>query len=486
MLESVGNLPEQCTLVTLDVTSLYTNIPNQEGCNAVLQCLNQERGDVQNPSNTYLVELLEKVLTRNNFDFNGKHYLQVGGTAMGTKVAPAYANTFMGWYEETHVYTYPKQLLLWKRFIDDIFMIWQYNDTELDVFIQFLNSRMNSIKFEAENSKEAVHFLDVTITLDVNGQISTTLYTKPTDSHNYINYGSCHQKSCRNGIPYGQFLRLRRICSTDEYFITESKIMAYHFHQANYPLKLIQESFERAFHQDRKQLLRPKPDIDIDSEVDNLYLITGFHPTFNEVNKIVTRNMDLLDRSSSTRPALHARLVRGFRRCKNLRDHLVRAKITPIPENQGNNPALISTSNKCGRPRCIYCDKLDRSGTISAADSDKTYITRTNISCRCTNLIYALHCQHCGKIYVGQTKRRLMDRLMEHFRNIRNRCPTHIIGRHYNSDTHSGLQDLRVYVLEFIRAHPDSKAAAAIRDTAERRWIYRLRSLAPLGLNLLD
>ena len=40
---------------------------------------------------------------------------------------------------------------------------------------------MNSIIFEAENSKEAVHFLDVTIALDVNGQISTTLYTKPAE-----------------------------------------------------------------------------------------------------------------------------------------------------------------------------------------------------------------------------------------------------------------------------------------------------------------
>ena len=261
--------------------------------------------------------------------------------------------------------------------------------------------------------------------------------------------------------------------------------MVYHFHQADYPLKLIQESFRRAYHQDMKQLLTPKPDTTKAGD-DNLYLITTFHPTFNVVNKIVTRNMDLLDRSSSTRPALKAILVRGFRRCKNLIDQLVRAKLTPIPDNQGNNPDLISTSNKCGRPRCIYCDKLDRPGTIAAAGTCKTFITRTNISCRCTNFIYALHCQHCGKIYVGQTKRRLMDLLMEHFRNIRTKCLSHIRGRHYNSGAHSGLDGMRVYILEFIHSHPDSKAAAAIRDKAERKWIYRMRSLAPLGLNLLD
>ena len=125
--------------------------------------------------------------------------------------------------------------------------------------------------------------------------------------------------------------------------------MAYHFHQADYPLKLIQESFERAYHQDRKQLLIPKPDTSKYLGDDNLYLVTTFHSTFNEVNKIVTSNMGLPDKSSSTCPALRARLVRGFRRCKNLRDHLVRAKLTLIPDNQGNNPDLISANNKCGK-----------------------------------------------------------------------------------------------------------------------------------------
>ena len=35
------------------------------------------------------------VLTMNNFEFNGEHYLQVGGSAMGTRLAPSYANLFM-------------------------------------------------------------------------------------------------------------------------------------------------------------------------------------------------------------------------------------------------------------------------------------------------------------------------------------------------------------------------------------------------------
>ena len=163
MLESIGDLPPNCLLVTLDVASLYTNIPNQEGCTAALESLNYSRGDNSKPSNTYLIKLLEKVLKCNNFDFNGDHYLQVGGTAMGTKVAPAYANTFMGWFEEKYVYNYHKQPLLWKRFIDDIFLIWQYEETDLDEFVTYLNDSMQSIKFEMDKAYTEAHFLDVTI-----------------------------------------------------------------------------------------------------------------------------------------------------------------------------------------------------------------------------------------------------------------------------------------------------------------------------------
>ena len=56
------------------------------------------------------------VLSMNNFTFNGDHYIQVGGTAMGTKVAPGFANCFMGDFEEQFVYPYRLQPLKYLRF----------------------------------------------------------------------------------------------------------------------------------------------------------------------------------------------------------------------------------------------------------------------------------------------------------------------------------------------------------------------------------
>ena len=75
------------------------------------------------PHNCYNIELLELVLSNNHFEINGKYDHQLSGTAMGTKLAPSYANISMMKFEEKYVYTYPLQPKLWKRFIDDIFMI---------------------------------------------------------------------------------------------------------------------------------------------------------------------------------------------------------------------------------------------------------------------------------------------------------------------------------------------------------------------------
>ena len=64
-------------------------------------------------------DLLKLVLTWNNFQFDDKHYLQIGGTAIGTKLAPSFANIFMGWFEDKFIYPHHKLPLLWKQYIDD-------------------------------------------------------------------------------------------------------------------------------------------------------------------------------------------------------------------------------------------------------------------------------------------------------------------------------------------------------------------------------
>ena len=79
----------------MDVTSLYTNIPQEEGITTV--CRAHQAFHNNNPPIPlhYLKEMLKLILQENSFQFIGNNYHQTYGTAMGTKMAVAIANIFM-------------------------------------------------------------------------------------------------------------------------------------------------------------------------------------------------------------------------------------------------------------------------------------------------------------------------------------------------------------------------------------------------------
>ena len=82
---------------------LHTDIPNPEGILAVAAKLRKD--GTKDPITPYMLQLLKIVLYSMNFTFNEEHYLQIGGTAMGTALAPNYANIFMDRFETNAIGT---------------------------------------------------------------------------------------------------------------------------------------------------------------------------------------------------------------------------------------------------------------------------------------------------------------------------------------------------------------------------------------------
>ena len=232
-----SGLPDHTLLVTMDVTSLYTNIPHDEGIEACREVWDSKT--IQHPSTESLLKLLEHVLKLNNFMFNGEHYIQISGTAMGTKMAPSYANIFMGRLERSLLLRAPFKPLSWLRFIDDIEMKWVENRDCLNDFITFANSFHNSIKFTVDISSSKNVFLDTTSTLE-DGEIKFSLHTKPTDSHLYLKPSSCHPPHTFRGIPKGLPNRIRRICSSNEIFEEQSRILKSHLCNRGYKAHTVQ------------------------------------------------------------------------------------------------------------------------------------------------------------------------------------------------------------------------------------------------------
>ena len=79
--------------VTIDVKSLYTNIPHTEGTVAITRMI--EETGLDTLQKMFICNLAHQVLTKNYFIFNRQIYIQKQGTAMGTRMAPKYAIIFM-------------------------------------------------------------------------------------------------------------------------------------------------------------------------------------------------------------------------------------------------------------------------------------------------------------------------------------------------------------------------------------------------------
>ena len=155
----------------MDVNSLHTTIPHSDGVEACRSFLTMSTTD-QTLINA-IPTLVDFILKHNLFVLDDKQYLQINDTAVGTKIAPTYANIYMYYIENTFLSTFNLQPTAYFTYIDDIFIIWPHGIDTLETFLEDANRPHPNISFTHEYSTTAVSFLDVIIKIN-NGIIATS------------------------------------------------------------------------------------------------------------------------------------------------------------------------------------------------------------------------------------------------------------------------------------------------------------------------
>ena len=255
---------------SMDGTSLYKNIPHDDGINCIKKILEQHVNST--PKNSSLITLLEFVLKSNNFIFNQDNYLQINGTVMGTRVAPTYANLSMDSLKQKYIYPHRNCPGIWFGFIDDIWGIFRGTEEELVSFVDY----SNSFKFMVEYSKKWIMFLDVTMYQEEN-RIKSTLLVKPTDSHSYLDFSSCHPQIIKSSMPYSQSLRIRRNCIEWTEFIKHSAQLLSFLSLRGYPPNLTIPALHHCNNITQCEALLPKVN-EKNSDDNSLFCITEFNP----------------------------------------------------------------------------------------------------------------------------------------------------------------------------------------------------------------
>ena len=415
-------LPKEVTTTTIlasfDVVNLYSNIPHSYGIEAIQYWL--EKYPQELPEQThknFIIKGIKFILENNYFVFNNEIYRQIKGTAMGTKVAPTYANLVMGYFEMT---LYKKigenfgQFQLnfmqnWKRYLDDCLILWSESEEDLEKFKDIINNIHCDIQFTSESSNKEIPFLDILIKKE-GTIIETDIYYKSTDSKQYLLFNSCHPKHVTTNVPYNLAKRICRITSKEETKEKRLEELSQFLTDRLYPSNLIKNGISRA-KQERQEISQEPSKTD---QRNLIPFVTTYNPRNPDIFPVIQTNLPILGKDKKMGDILaNAKIIKSNRQPKNLKQILTKAKFEDDTRDEA--PKVL----KCKNTKCGICKNIIE-GESFTFKNGPTFKVKTNMSCTSKNLLYVMRCEGCGEDYIGQTGNELRKRMTVHRQQIRN------------------------------------------------------------------
>ena len=215
-------------MASLDVDSLFTNIPLGETIDI---CVDNLYNDNENPPN----------IPKHNFcNLLNKYYKQVDGVATGSPLGPALANIFMCSFESKWLRNCANNFksVFYRRYIDDIFILFSSPD-HADKFRKYLSSKHPNIKFSIEKEEDGcLPFLDVNIFCE-NDKFATDVCRKKTFSGVYTNFKSFILETYKIGLIKSLLFRCFSLCCDFIKFHHEIDKLKSILYKNSYPRDLV-------------------------------------------------------------------------------------------------------------------------------------------------------------------------------------------------------------------------------------------------------
>lgn len=174
-------------MVSLDVVSLFTNIPIDLALNSVDKKWKLIKDYTNLPKNEFILAA-KLCLNSTYFQYNDKIYKQIFGTAMGSPLSAVIANLVMEDLEQDSLNKLDCHVQFYKRYIDDCICCIPVG--KIDHVPHIFNSYHGRLKFTFETeSQNSINFLNVKI-IHNNTHIKTNWHIKDTSSNRHLNYFS--------------------------------------------------------------------------------------------------------------------------------------------------------------------------------------------------------------------------------------------------------------------------------------------------------
>ena len=361
---------------------------------------------------------------------------------MGTPIAPTIANIFMAELENEFIAKNNYKPSLYKRYIDDIFFIWENDQESLNDFMQKINEQHPSIKYTFTQSFSSVDFLDLTIfkgdNFSFNGILSTKTFKKKTNTFQYIHKYSQHAPHIKKSIIKSECLRYLRQCTNKIDFEKYKTDLIQHFLDRGYKKIFILKCIKDIKFENKANLIKFK--------IKKRYIIPFIIPydfrRKNPKHKITKHWKDLYcdpeHKFTFDQPPIIC-----FNNKKNIGQIITKTALTndiinlDIPNSQRNYhiPKLITP---CLKNNCYTCQVLYNKNSFICNSTKQKHYIRNRFSCDSRNLIYVIQCNICQVQYVGQTSTPIRARLRHHRNkfNAKNVTPRQHIYIHFDKHHH--------------------------------------------------
>lgn len=393
-------LPSNAIFITLDVCSLYTIIPHEFGLEAITYYTTKYRRLLPSRiSQSFIIESLGLILKNNIFSRGKDFYHQISGTAMGTIVAPTYAHLVMGYVETMLHEKCEKQfgaantksiMELYKRFLDDIFLIWYPDFGDHLSFISLINNIHPSFKFTHTIDMNQCNFLDIHLRKQ-GTSILLDIYRKNTDSQLYLHFHSSHPSKVKRNIPYTLAFRICRIVSSSEIRKHRLNELRSILLSLCYPISLVENSINKALN---TQINTRASNTSNNSVIP---VILDYHPKNAQI--------------SSQELIPHLRNITTSFLPQNT---IIQAYRQPHKLSRLTNSTVFFNTTRCNKPRCKLCPDFIESRK-SIFINGKPILFNSNMCCVTSNLIYCLFCKKCpNQFYIGETSLPLSNRITLH------------------------------------------------------------------------
>ena len=233
-----------------------------------------------------------------------------------------------------------------------------------------------------------------------------------------------------------------------------------HLLARDYPSSIVDYAFKKVQKLQRESLLQLHQPSVVEHRIP---LVLQFHPNLTRIPRVIHKNWHYLAQDNEVGNLFQSAPITAYRRSKNLKEILHHTEV----------PVELPGTLPCGRSRCLTCAHVLNTSSISGPKD--TFYIRESFLCTSTNVVYAIVCNKCSMLYIGETKRRLADRFREHLRAIRIHDGTSEVGLHFSSGGHS-MDDAVVTALKQFRSDLP-------RKTFETFLIRKLGTVDPHGIN---